>query len=104
MKSSFSKLGPPLRPVDPRLRLNFDVFNLFNRQVNDIDYYYASQLRGELAPVNNVHFHPAEPRSVRVALIGNFLVAGEALRTSQSAPASAAIWTADRPGDRGLKN
>jgi hypothetical protein len=58
--------------LDPRLRLNFDVFNLFNRQASDIDYYYASQLRREAAPVNDIHFHPAEPRSFRIALTGGF--------------------------------
>jgi outer membrane receptor protein involved in Fe transport len=58
--------------LDPRLRLNFDVFNLFNRQASDIDYYYASRLRGEAASVNDIHFHPAEPRSFRIALTGGF--------------------------------
>src|SRR6266702_2005717 len=58
--------------LDQRLRFNFDVFNLFNRQASDIDYYYASQLRGEATPVNDIHFHPVEPRSARIALIGNF--------------------------------
>jgi len=48
------------------------VFNLFNRKLSDIDYYYASQLRDETAPVNDIHFHPVEPRSARIALIGNF--------------------------------
>ncbi len=58
--------------LDQRLRLNFDLFNLFNRKSSDIDYYYASQLRDETAPVNDIHFHPVEPRSARIALIGNF--------------------------------
>src|SRR6266540_3267040 len=58
--------------LDQSLRLNFDVFNLFNRKSSDIDYYYASQLRDETAPVNDIHFHPVEPRSARIALIGNF--------------------------------
>jgi outer membrane receptor protein involved in Fe transport len=57
---------------DQNLRLALDVFNLFNRQASDIDYYYASQLRGEAAPVNDVHFHPVEPRSLRLTLAVNF--------------------------------
>ncbi len=57
---------------DKNLRLALDVFNLFNRQASDIDYYYASQLRGEAAPVNDVHFHPVEPRSLRLTLTANF--------------------------------
>jgi TonB dependent receptor/TonB-dependent Receptor Plug Domain len=45
-----------------------EVFNLLNNEVSDIDYYYESQLRGEPAPVNDIHFHPAESRSVRLQL------------------------------------
>ena len=58
--------------IDRRFRVNLDVHNLFNRKTDDIDYYYASQLRNEAAPVNDIHFHPAEPRSIRVALVGQF--------------------------------
>jgi hypothetical protein len=45
-----------------------EVFNLLNNEVSDIDYYYESQLRGEPVPVNDIHFHPAESRSVRLEL------------------------------------
>ena len=58
--------------IDRRFRVNLDVHNLFNRKTDDIDYYYASQLRNEAALVNDIHFHPAEPRSIRVALVGQF--------------------------------
>jgi outer membrane receptor protein involved in Fe transport len=58
--------------LERRLRLSFDVQNLFNRKVNDVDYFYESRLRTEAAPVSDVHFHPAEPRSFRVALTGEF--------------------------------
>ena len=54
------------RKLTPKVDLTLDVFNLLNRKVNDIEYYYASRLRGEAAPVNDVHFHPGEPRTVRV--------------------------------------
>ncbi len=50
------------------LSLAAELFNLLNNQVSDIDYYYASQLRGEPEPVNDIHFHPAESRSVRLEL------------------------------------
>jgi outer membrane receptor protein involved in Fe transport len=53
------------KPV-PRLLLALDVFNLFDREVSDIDYFYASQLRGEAAPVDDTHTHPALPRTLRV--------------------------------------
>ena len=58
--------------IDPRTRVMADVFNLFNRKASDIDYFYASQLRGEATPVNDVVFHPVEPRTVRVSLVHNF--------------------------------
>lgn len=57
----------------PRTRLMLDVFNLFNRKACDIDYYYASRLPGEPAEgVDDIHFHPVEPRSVRFTLQHNF--------------------------------
>ena len=58
--------------LDPRLRLNFDIFNLFNRQASDIDYFYTSRRTPTSAAEDDIHFHPVEPRSFRVALIGNF--------------------------------
>jgi hypothetical protein len=49
------------------------VFNLFDRKASDIDYFYASRLRGEAAGgVEDRHFHPVEPRSFRLTLIANF--------------------------------
>ncbi len=50
------------------VQISMEILNLFNAQVSDIDYYYASRLRGETAPVNDVHTHPAEPRAVRLTL------------------------------------
>ncbi|MEI6318218.1 MAG: TonB-dependent receptor [Pseudomonadota bacterium] len=58
--------------LDARTRIVADVFNLFNRKASDIDYFYASQLRGEAAPVNDIHFHPVEPRTVRMTLTHAF--------------------------------
>ena len=59
--------------ITPDLKLALDVFNLFDRQASDIDYYYASRLPGEPgAGVNDVHFHPVEPRSFRLTLTANF--------------------------------
>ncbi len=48
--------------------MTLDIFNLFNRKASDIDYYYESQLKGEAAPVNDIHFHPVEPRAARLTL------------------------------------
>ena len=48
--------------------VSLDVFNVGNRKVNDIQYFYESQLPGEAAPVADRHVHPAEPRTVRLSL------------------------------------
>nr|WP_314606403.1 TonB-dependent receptor [uncultured Janthinobacterium sp.] len=55
--------------INRKTRLSLDVFNLFDKRASDIDYYYASRLPGEAAEgVNDRHFHPVEPRSVRLTL------------------------------------
>ncbi|MBQ1764937.1 MAG: TonB-dependent receptor [Aquincola sp.] len=51
--------------------LTLDVFNLFDRKVDDIQYYYESQVPGETAAEGR-HVHPAEPRSVRLTLAVKF--------------------------------
>ncbi len=48
------------------LRLALEVFNLLDEEASDIEYFYESLLPGESAPVADVHFHPAEPRSARL--------------------------------------
>ncbi len=59
--------------VGPRTRLTLDVFNLFDKQASDIDYYYQSRLPGEAAEgVNDIHFHPVERRSLRLTLAHQF--------------------------------
>ncbi len=56
----------------PKLKLELEGFNLTNRRDSAIDYYYASQLKGETAPVADIHFHPIETRSFRLTLVANF--------------------------------
>ncbi|MDQ5914264.1 MAG: hypothetical protein QG584_146, partial [Pseudomonadota bacterium] len=58
--------------VDSKTALMLDVFNLFDRKISDIDYWYESQLRNEAAPVNDIHTHPAEPRTFRLTLTHRF--------------------------------
>jgi outer membrane receptor protein involved in Fe transport len=53
-------------------RVELEGFNLTNRKDSAIDYYYESRLRNEAASVNDVHFHPIEPRSFRVTYTMNF--------------------------------
>jgi hypothetical protein len=55
------------------LDLSLDVFNLLDRKVSDVDYLYASRLPGEpAAGVDDIHFHPAEPRSARFTAAWRF--------------------------------
>jgi hypothetical protein len=51
-----------------KVRLVLEGFNLFDAKVSDIEYYYESQLMGEPAPVEDIHLHPALPRSARLSL------------------------------------
>lgn len=52
---------------NPKAELTLDVFNLGDRKVNDIQYFYESQPAG-LPAREDRHVHPAEPRSARLTL------------------------------------
>ena len=58
--------------ISPKVKLGLEGFNLTNRRDSAIDYYYASQLKSEAAPVAGIHFHPIESRSFRLTLTANF--------------------------------
>ncbi|MBC7610790.1 MAG: TonB-dependent receptor [Polaromonas sp.] len=58
--------------INPKVKLELEGFNLTNRKDAAIDYYYTSQLKGEAAPVDDIHFHPIESRSFRLSLLVNF--------------------------------
>ena len=59
--------------VSSRARLVLEAFNLFDAEVSDIDYFYASRLPGEpLEGVEGIHLHPALPRSARVGIQFSF--------------------------------
>ena len=49
-----------------------ELLNAFDATGNDITYFYESQLRGEAAPVADIHFHPVEPRTLRASLTLRF--------------------------------
>lgn len=56
-----------------RSRIQASLLNVLNASVDDIQYDYTSRLRGEPSDgVSDVHFHPAEPRQVRVSLEWTF--------------------------------
>lgn len=49
-----------------------DILNIFNSDAHDIDYLYESRLKGEATPVEDIHYHVIEPRTVRVSFSYNF--------------------------------
>jgi outer membrane receptor protein involved in Fe transport len=56
-----------------KARLVLEAFNLFDAEVSDIDYFYGSRLRGEpLEGVEDIHTHPALPRSARIGVQFSF--------------------------------
>lgn len=57
--------------------LQVSVFNLFDRDVDDIEYYYPSRLANEPpgpdeGGTNDIHFHPAVPLTLHVGLVARF--------------------------------
>ena len=50
------------------IQARLDLLNLFGARASQVDYYYASQLRGEATPVADRHFHPVEPVALRFTL------------------------------------
>ena len=51
------------------VRLQLTVLNLLNARANDIQYFYESRLAGDAAAAtSDIHFHPVEPRQLRVSL------------------------------------
>jgi hypothetical protein len=51
------------------VRVQATVLNLLNARASDIQYYYTSRLAGEASPGrDDVHFHPVEPRQLRLSL------------------------------------
>jgi outer membrane receptor protein involved in Fe transport len=60
------------RRIGERLRLTIGVFNVFDENASDISYFYESQLPGEAAPVEDIHFHPVEPRTFRLTAAYRF--------------------------------
>lgn len=59
--------------VSDKLRLRLDVFIIFDHKADDIAYYYTSRLPAEpVDGVNDIHFHPVESRSFRLAALLSF--------------------------------
>ncbi|MEO7597451.1 MAG: TonB-dependent receptor plug domain-containing protein [Opitutus sp.] len=75
-----SAIEPPSTTVNARFgwkneqwEIAVSVLNALNRKNDDIAYYYTSRLPGEPASgVDDVHFHPAEPRTIRLSATRRF--------------------------------
>jgi len=48
--------------------LGLDVLNLTDAEDDDIAYFFESRLPGETAGVEDIHFHPSNPRTYRATL------------------------------------
>jgi outer membrane receptor protein involved in Fe transport len=60
------------RRIGQRFSVSLAAYNIFDSRDNDITYFYESQLPGESAPVADRHFHPVEPRTLRLTLETRF--------------------------------
>ena len=72
---SFDKISPPstflmnaqIAYRQPEWDLTLEVLNALDSDDHDIDYFYASRLPGEPDEgVEDLHYHPVEPRNVRL--------------------------------------
>jgi outer membrane receptor for Fe3+-dicitrate len=54
------------------MKIEIELLNVLDNRANDVTYYYESQLRGESAPVKDIHFHPVEPRTLRALVSVRF--------------------------------
>ncbi len=48
--------------------VGLDVLNLLDAEDYDMVYFYESQLQGEAAPVEDIHFHPVHPQTFVLSL------------------------------------
>ena len=51
-----------------QFEIGLDILNLFDAEDYDMVYFYESQLPGEAAPVEDIHFHPVHPQTAVLSL------------------------------------
>lgn len=56
------------RRLGQNWRVAVGVYNVLDKRANDITYFYESRLPSEAAAVEDLHFHPAEPRTIRMTI------------------------------------
>lgn len=55
-----------------QFEIGLDILNLLDAQDFDMVYFYESQLQGEAAPVEDIHFHPVHPQTFVLNLKAKF--------------------------------
>jgi hypothetical protein len=60
------------RQINERWQATLEVLNLLDSTDQDIAYLYESKVSPAAAPSSQVHFHPVEPRQVRLSVTGRF--------------------------------
>lgn len=60
------------RNLSKDTRVTFDVFNVFDQRLRDIDYFSASRMSSAFGAADNYLFNPAEPRGFRLKLRTTF--------------------------------
>jgi outer membrane receptor protein involved in Fe transport len=60
------------RRFGKRFSVALAAYNIFDSEDNDITYFYESQLPGEAQAVEDRHFHPVEPRTLRLTVETRF--------------------------------
>lgn len=63
-ESTFLMNAQTTYQLTPGLSVTLELMNVLDSDDRDITYFYESQLPGEAAPVEDIHFDPVEPRSV----------------------------------------
>ena len=58
----------PIKAFD----FGLEVFNLLNKSVNDIEYFYESRMLNETLGIEDRHFHPSNGREYRATIRYNF--------------------------------
>jgi outer membrane receptor protein involved in Fe transport len=58
--------------IGKRWKVSAALYNVFDSEDNDITYFYESQLANETEPVEDIHFHPVEPRTLRLTVSATF--------------------------------
>lgn len=60
------------RRFGKRFSVALAAYNVFDSRDNDITYFYESRLPGETQAVEDRHFHPVEPRTLRLTVETRF--------------------------------